>query len=277
MKRELTKIQCVERSITTEFSHKILTPFCEAIERYELIQNGDKIAVCVSGGKDSNLLAKLMQWYKKNKGGIELEFITIDPGYSEENLSVLKENCELLGIETNIYSANILAAADATKKSPCGVCARMRRGWLYSRAKALGCNKIALGHHFDDVIETTLMGMLYGAQIQGMLPRLKSRNFKGIELIRPMYMIEEKHIRSWVEKNELNFITCGCKYASGESASKRAEIKELISEIENKNPMVKKNIFNSIHTADVDTMVNYKINGTKHSFLERFDFVENDD
>lgn len=259
------------QSLTTKFSSDILKPFYDGIEKYKLISNGDRIAVCVSGGKDSAILAMLMKWYEKNKGGVTVKFISMDPGYTDEHRRMLEENCKRLGIDAEFFETDILACTEKTNKSPCGICARMRRGWLYRKAKEAGCNKIALGHHFDDVIETTLMGMLYGAQIQGMLPRLKSRNFEGMELIRPMYMVPEDAIIRWSEYNGLEFITCACKYAQGEDASKRAEVKALISQLEKTNPRVRKNIFNSIHNADCDTLVGYKVGWERHSFLERFE------
>ncbi len=271
MGRELSFSERAIRSLTTDFSKDILKPFYDGIEKYKLIENGDKVAVCVSGGKDSAILAMLMKWYEKQKGGVEVKFISMDPGYSKENRQKLLYNCKLLDIDTVMFETNILEAAENTDKSPCGICARMRRGWLYKKAKELGCNKMALGHHFDDVIETTLMGMLYGAQLQGMLPRIKSRNFEDIELIRPMYMVKEDAIIRWCEHNGLEFIRCACKYASGEDASKRAETKKIISELEKLNPRVKKNIFNSIHYADCDTVVWYKVGWERHSFLERFE------
>lgn len=271
MKRELDTAQKAMQSLTTKFSTDILKPFYDAVEKYKLFEKGDKIAVCVSGGKDSALLAILMKWYERNKGDIEVKFISMDPGYTPEHRQKLISNCELLGIDAHMFDTNILAAADSTDKSPCGICARMRRGWLYKKAKEIGCNKMALGHHFDDVIETTLMGMLYGGQLQGMLPRIKSRNFENIELIRPMYMVSEDAIIRWCEYNGLSFIRCACKYAEGEDASKRAETKRIIAELEKLNPRVKKNIFSSIHNADCDTMVEYKVGWERHSFLERFE------
>lgn len=272
MEREFTRAQEVRRSITTEFSHSLVTPFFEAVKKYGLIRKGDRIAVCLSGGKDSALLALLMEQYARITGGIEIEYISMNPGYSDENLHRLRENCEMLEIPVRIFTTDVLSAAEAAKgKSPCWVCAHKRRGWLYKTAQDLGCGKIALGHHFDDVIETTLMGMLFGAQIQGMLPRLKSNHFEGIELIRPMYMIEERNIIRWAESNGLEFLRCACRFSSAEGTSKRAYVKKLIAQLEGDDPKIRKNIFNSIHTADCDTLVGYKIGGVKHSFSERFD------
>lgn len=261
------------RSITAEFSHELMTPFAEAVKRYRLVADGDRIAVCVSGGKDSALLALLMEKYVAIRGGnISLEFISMNPGYSKANLDRLTENCAELDIPIKLFETDVFSQADAAVgKSPCWVCARKRRGWLYKTAKELGCNKIALGHHFDDVIETTLMGMLFGAQLQGMLPKVKSNHFEGMELIRPMYMIEEKNIDAWSRANGLEFIRCACRFSSGEGASRRAYVKSLIADISDKYPQVRKNIFNSIHTADCDTLVGYKIDGARRSFLEKYD------
>lgn len=277
MESELSKAEMVMQSITTKFAKSIISPFAEAVNKYKLISDGDRIAVCVSGGKDSMLLAKLMQYYLK-AGNVDftVRFISMNPGYDERNLTQLERNADMLDVPIEIFQTNVLKVAESSGKSPCGLCARMRRGYLYNKAVELGCNKIALGHHFNDVIETTLMGMLYGAQIQGMLPKLKSRNYEGVELIRPLYCVHESDISDWVKANELEFITCGCKHAKGETASKRQEIKKLIVELSRTNPKIEKNIFNSIHTADVDTLVGYKLKGVKHSFLERFDFVENE-
>lgn len=261
----------VMQSITTRFSHELMTPFYEAIERYELIREGDRIAVCVSGGKDSALLALLMKQYAERHSGVSVIFISMDPGYSRENRERLEKNCAELEIPVKIFDTDVLEQSQSQKeKSPCWVCARKRRGWLYKTAQEAGCNKIALGHNFDDVIETTLMGILFGAQIQGMLPRVKSNHFEGMELIRPIYMVQERHIIKWAQYNGLEFLRCACRFSDGESSSKRAYVKKLIECIEKDEPKVKKNIFNSIHTADCDTLVSYKVMGEKHSFLERF-------
>lgn len=264
-----------ERSIVKTYRKRIWNPFVAALKEYELIDSGDKIAVCVSGGKDSMLLAVLLKRLQRySEKPFELEYICMDPGYEPQNRHQIERNAEMLEIPVKFFEKNIFKAVDETVKSPCYLCARMRRGSLYDFAQSLGCNKIALGHHFSDVIETTLMGMLYGSQIQGMLPKLKSTNFEGMELIRPLYMVHENDIIAWKNYNGLEFIDCACsvtKRASEDvSASKRAEIKQLIKELKKTNPNVEKSIFQSIHNVQTDTLVGYKLHGEVHSFLENF-------
>ncbi len=264
------------RSILKKYRKKIWAPFISAIKEYQLISEGDRIAVCVSGGKDSAILAVLMkQLCRHSDVPFEVKFISMNPGYSVENLEKIKENCRKLEIDVNIFETDVFRIAEKQTKNPCYLCARMRRGHLYSYAQSLGCNKIALGHHFSDVIETTLMGMLWGAQIQGMLPKLHSTNYPGMELIRPLYKIHEDDIIAWARYNGLDFLRCACRMTEksefDEDASKRKETKMLIKELKKVNPDIEKNIFNSIHKVNVDTICGYKLDGEQHSFLENYD------
>lgn len=278
MARELTFNQYAERSIIKTYRKSIWNPFVEACKRYELINNGDKIAVCISGGKDSVLMAKCLQQLNRiSDTDFQLEFICMDPGYNSVNRKKIEENCRLLEIPVNIFESDIFAVTEAVGGSPCYLCARMRRGHLYAKAKELGCNKIALGHHLSDVIETTVMGMLYGAQLQGMLPKLKSTNFEGMELIRPLYCVNEEAIIKWKNYNNLEFIQCACRFvdeysssADGIGESKRQEVKALIRELKKINKEVEMNIFNSIHNVKLDTLIAYKQNGIEHSFLDEY-------
>ncbi len=278
MPKELTECQKIERSIITTYRRELWSPFVLAVKKYELIQAGDKIAVCISGGKDSMLLAKLMQQlHKHSEVPFELIFLVMDPGYNCENRRRIEENAAKLEVPITLFESDVFAAADAANaQAPCYLCARMRRGHLYAKAKELGCNKIALGHHKSDVIETTLMGMLYGAQIQGMLPRIKSTNFEGMELIRPMYCILENDILRWQEYNGLQFIACACKFTRNltgsdeDTFSARRKVKALIAGLKKENPTVESNIFQSIHNVQLDTLAEYKQDGRKHSFLEKF-------
>ena len=277
MAKVLTERETIERSIITTYRKGIWSPFVLAVKKYRLIKKGDKIAVCISGGKDSMLLAKLMQELQKHgETEFDLRFIVMDPGYNKENRKKIEENAKILGIpieifETDVFASSLAAAGD----SPCYLCARMRRGYLYAKAKELGCNKIALGHHKSDVIETTLMAMLYGGQIQGMLPRLKSKNFDGLELIRPLYCVNEQDVLKWKEGNGLDFIACACKFTENTAKeavfSARKRVKQLIAELKKENPCVEDNIFQSIHNVQLDTLVRYKTNGTEVSFLQKFD------
>lgn len=279
MGRELERHELIERSIIKKYRRELWNPFIAAVKRYELIEAGDRIAVCISGGKDSMLLAKLMQQlHRISEVRFELVFLVMDPGYNPINRQKIEANAELLHVPVTIFETDIFKIANSVSESPCYLCARMRRGHLYAKAKELGCNKIALGHHMSDVIETTLMGMMYGSQIQGMLPKLKSTNFEGMQLIRPMYCILEDDIISWKNHNELEFIQCACRFTenctmcdNGGGGSKRQEMKKLIKRLKRDNPDIEKNIFNSIHNVSVDTLVGYKLHGEEHSFLERFD------
>jgi len=277
--RKLEQYEFIERSIIKKFRKVIWNPFIIAIKKYRLVNAGDKVAVCISGGKDSMLMAKLLQELKKySEVPFELEFVVMDPGYNEINRQKIESNAALLNIPIKIFETDIFDVANKTVKSPCYLCARMRRGHLYKIAKDLGCNKIALGHHFDDVIETTLIGMFYGSQLQSMPPKLHSTNFEGMELIRPLYCVHESAIISWQKYNQLEFIQCACRFTENISnsdnkigSSKRQEIKELIKTLKKTNPNVDKNIFNSIHSVCLDTMVGYKSKGVEHSFLDDYD------
>ncbi|MGN0972373.1 MAG: ATP-binding protein [Aristaeellaceae bacterium] len=276
MPRDLTPNEKIERSIIKRFRKELWKPFIVAVKRYELIQPGDKIAVCISGGKDSMLLAKLMQELHRHTFiPFEQEFIVMDPGYSPVNRARIEENARLMEIPIRIFESDIFDVTSSMSSNPCYLCARMRRGFLYDRARELGCNKIALGHHFNDVIETTVMGMFYGAQLQGMMPKLHSKNFPGMELIRPLYCIHEDDILSWCRYNELTFINCACRLteraAQDAHVSKRQEVKELLRSLRQHNPDVEKSVFNSIHAVSLDTMPGCKWRGQEHSFLEWYD------
>lgn len=275
MPRILEKHEEIERSINKKFRKDIWNKFITAINDYKLIEENDCIGVCISGGKDSMLLAVLFKMLQKHsKFPFSLRFIVMDPGYNPKNRKQIEQNLALLNIEADFFETDIFKITETVTESPCYLCARMRRGYLYSKAQSLGCNKIALGHHMSDVIETTLLGMMYGSQIQGMLPRLKSTNFEGMELIRPLYCILEDSIIKWAEYNQLKFIRCACRFTEKTEtdlgASKRLEIKELIKELKKTNPQIEHNLFKSIHNCNVDTLIEYKINGETHSFLERF-------
>lgn len=277
MGRQLEKSELVERSIIKKYRKEIWNPFIMAVKKYELINSGDKIAVCISGGKDSMLLAVLLKHLQKySEVPFELVFLVMDPGYNEANRKKIEENARLLDIPIHIFETNIFDVANKTEKSPCYLCAKMRRGHLYKQAQNMGCNKIALGHHFSDVIETTLIGMFYGSQLQSMPPKLHSTNFEGMELIRPMYCIHEDSILAWKRYNDLEFIQCACRFTEkcaendGVGVSKRLEIKNLIKTLKKDNPNIEKSIFNSIHSVCLDTFVGYKSNGEEHSFLDKY-------
>ncbi|WP_295073919.1 ATP-binding protein [Ruminococcus sp.] len=279
--REVT--EAVELSIRKKFKKSIWCKFTKAINEYELVKPNDKIAVCISGGKDSMLMAKLFQELKRHdKFQFELVFLVMDPGYSPENRRVIEENARSMSIPVHIFESDIFDSVYNIEKNPCYICARMRRGYLYSHAKALGCNKIALGHHFDDVIETILMGMLYGGQVQTMMPKLHSTNFEGMELIRPLYLVREAEIKHWRDYNDLHFIQCACKFTDtcttcapdSRSVSKRLEIKNLIAELKKVNPQVEKNIFRSVENVNVNTVIAYKDNAGVHRFLDKYDDIK---
>ena len=279
MRKDLETYQIIERSIIKKYRKELWNPFIAAVKRYELIQAGDKIAVCISGGKDSMLMAKLMQMLQRfSEVPFELVFLVMDPGYNELNRRKIESNAQLLHIPITVFETNIFDIANSTDKSPCYLCAKMRRGHLYSKAKELGCNKIALGHHFSDVIETTVMGMFYGSQLQAMIPKLRSQNFAGMELIRPMYCILEDDILAWKRYNDLEFIQCACRFTenctmcdNGGGGSKRQEIKSLIRSLKRDNPNIEKSIFSSIHSVCLDTFPGYKTNGREYSFLENYE------
>ena len=278
MARTLAPHQLIERSIIKKYRKVIWNPFIAGVKRYELIQSGDRIAACVSGGKDSMLMAKLLQELQRHSDvPFELIFLVMDPGYNERNRQKIEENARLLHVPIQIFETNIFKVTSKTDHSPCYLCAKMRRGHLYSRAQELGCNKIALGHHFNDVIETTVMGMFFGSQLQAMPPKLHSQNFPGMELIRPIYCVHEDAILAWKRYNNLEFIQCACRFTEqsansgdGIGASKRQEIKVLLRQLKQDNPNIEKSIFRSIHTVSLDTMVGYKTRGIEHSFLEHY-------
>lgn len=270
----------IEKSLRKKFKKSVFTPFAKAINDFALIQEGDNICVCISGGKDSMIMAKLFQELKRhNKFPFSVQFLCMDPGYNEYNRKIIEENAKLLGIPLHFFESDIFESVFAIESSPCYVCARMRRGHLYSKAKELSCNKIALGHHFDDVIETVLMGMLYSGQFQAMMPKLHSTNFPGMELIRPLYYVREDDIKHWRDYNKLNFIQCACKFTEtcstchtdGTTSSKRLETKKLIAELKKTNPFIEKNIFRSTENVSKQTILGLKDKGVKHSFLEWYD------
>ena len=284
-------IEEIELSLRKKFHKKIFSKFAKALNTYEMLKEGDKVAVCISGGKDSFLLAKCFQELKRhNKFPFEVIFLTMDPRYNEANRKKIEENAENLGIPLQIFDSEIYDTVFNIEQSPCYLCARMRRGHLYAKAKELGCNKIALGHHYDDVIETTMMGLLYGSQIQTMMPKLHSANFEGMELIRPFYLVREEDIIHWRDYNELTFLNCACRFTEacssvkrqsdfnlnstmGEIAdtSKRAEVKKLIKAMKVINPYVDGNIFRSMENVNIDTVAAYKKDGVYHSFLDDYD------
>ena len=268
-----------EQSIRKKFHKHLFTPFARACKTYRLIEEGDHIAVCISGGKDSMLMAKLFQEIKRHRQvDFSLTFLVMDPGYNKDNRALIESNAEALGIPITIFESTIFDTVDVIGKSPCYLCARMRRGYLYSKAKELGCNKIALGHHYDDVIETILMGMIHGGQIQTMMPKLHSTNFEGMELIRPMYFIREADICAWRDYNELHFLQCACHFTDtcttchedGTTSSKRLETKKLIAELKKSNQFVEANIFKSMENVNVDTVIEYKKDGVRHNFLDEY-------
>ena len=270
----------IEQSIRKKFARPIWSRFARAIIKYELVKPGDRIAVCISGGKDSMLLAKLFQELKAhNKFDFELKFLVMDPGYSPVNRSLIEKNARILGIPIEVFETNIFNSVFNVRNNPCYLCARMRRGHLYNKAKEMGCNKIALGHHYDDVIETILMGMIYGGQVQTMMPKLHSANFEGMQLIRPMYLIREAEIKRWRDYNDLHFLQCACRFTeqntsvgqAGESDSKRLEIKHLIAELQKRNPQIEANIFRSVENVNLNTIISYKKNGEITHFLDGYD------
>lgn len=266
----------VEESIRKKFHKNLFSRFAKAVVEYELIQPDDKIAVCISGGKDSFAMAKLFQELKRhNKVSFELVFLVMDPGYNALNREMIEKNANLLNIPITVFETDIFESVYSIGKSPCYLCARMRRGHLYHRAKDLGCNKIALGHHYDDVIETILMGMLYGGQMQTMMPKLKSENFDGMQLIRPMYLIREQTIKAWRDYNGLEFIQCACRFtencATDPSGSKRRKMKELIAALEKEDPGIEQNIFRSVENVSLKTIIAYKDkDGVKHRFTDEY-------
>ena len=278
-KRVLTPAQQIERSIIKKYRKTIWHPFVVALKDYDLIQEGDKIAVCISGGKDSFLMAKLMQEVQRHgKVNFDIVFLCMDPGYNEINRQKIEENAEYMGIPLTIFETDVFEIANNQERNPCYLCARMRRGWLYSKAQELGCNKIALGHHFDDVIETTVMGMFYSSELGTMPPKLHSQNYPGMELIRPIYRVREQEIISWARHNDLEFIQCACRFTenctmcdNGGGGSKRQEVKTLIRRLSREDPDLPQRIFNSVHNVRLDTVPGYNYRGVDHSFLEDYD------
>lgn len=279
MPRELTIQETAERSLIKTYRKSLWNPFIAAVKRYELVEPGDRIAVCISGGKDSMVLAKLMQELQRHtEQPFELTFLVMDPGYNPANRALILENAEKLGIPVQIFESDIFDVTVQVEKNPCYLCARMRRGFLYAKAQELGCNKIALGHHFSDVVETTLLGLFYGAQLQAMPPKLKSRNFPGMELIRPLYCVHEDAIIAWKNYNDLRFLQCACRFteardASGDGVgeSKRQEMKVLLRQLKKTNPNVEKSIFRAIHGVQLDTFPGFKYRGKAYSFLDDYD------
>ena len=274
---ELLRAEEIEKSIRKKFHKRLFSRFAKAVREYELVQEGDRIAVCISGGKDSMLMAKLFQELKKhNKFPFEVEYLVMDPGYSELNRKLIEQNAKMMGIPIKIFESDIFDAVFDVEKSPCYLCARMRRGHLYSKAKELGCNKIALGHHYDDVIETILMGMLYGAQVQTMMPKLHSQNFEGMELIRPMYLIKEDAVKAWRDYNGLQFIQCACRFTEncvscgGGRGSKRDEMKKLIAHFRKESDVIEKNIFKSVHNINLKTVIGYHKDDWTYNFLDDY-------
>lgn len=278
MARELTFAEKAERSVMTTYRKKIWNPFTLAVKKYRLVEEGDKIAVCISGGKDSMLLAKLMEMLQKyGDVPFELVYLSMDPGYNAENAQKIAHNAALLEIPLVVFRSDIFEIANGVTESPCYLCARMRRGHLYAKAKELGCNKIALGHHFDDVVETTLLGMFYGAQIQAMRPKLKSKNFAGMELIRPLFCVQEDDVIAWKNHNGLDFIQCACRFTEnaagsgdGIGKSKRLEIKAMLKEMKKTNPDAARNVFTAIHAVCLDTMLGWKTKDGTFSFLDDY-------
>lgn len=276
--REISKLAQIERSITKTYRDTIWNPFIRAVKQYKLLSPCDRVAVCISGGKDSMLLAKCMQLLQRYSDfPFELCYLVMDPGYSPENREKIEENARRLELPITVFETDIFDVADRTEKYPCYLCARMRRGHLYKKAQELGCNKIALGHHFSDVIETTVMSLFYGSQLQGMMPKLHSTNFSGMELIRPLYCVHEEDILRWCKKNGLSFIRCACRVTErienscdGVGDSKRQEIKLLLKELKKTNPNIENSIFNAIHAVHIDTFPGYKSKGEDHSFLEQY-------
>lgn len=272
------KTAAIERSIIKRFRKTVWSPFTKAVKDYQLIQEGDRIACCISGGKDSFLMAKLLQELQRH-GPVrfDLMFLCMNPGYNEDNWQIIKDNAKILGVDLTVFNTEIFDTVAEIDRNPCYLCARMRRGYLYSHAKELGCNKIALGHHYDDVIETILMGMLYAGKVETMMPRLKSQHFEGMELIRPLYLIREKDIKAWRDANELNFIQCACRFTEnclscgGARGSKRDDVKQLIADLARQDPVIEANLFRSVENVSLNAVIGYKDrNGVRHSFLEEF-------
>ena len=273
----MEKYKEIERSIIKKYRKDIYSKFVKAVSEYELINENDNIMVCISGGKDSFLMAKCIQELQRHgKFYFGVHYVVMDPGYTEVNRNFIIENAKLLNLPIEIFESDIFDVVSKIDKSPCYMCARMRRGFLYSKAKELGCNKIALGHHFDDVIETTLLSMFYGSEIKTMMPKLHSDNFEGLELIRPMYLVKEQDIISWKNSNDLTFLNCACRFTEGcslinDGTSKRLEMKELIKKLRKTNPDIDHNIFTSTSNVNLNCILGYTKGNEKHSFLDEYD------
>ena len=275
------KTKEIERSLIKKFRKPIWRKFTKAVQEYQLVQEGDKITVCISGGKDSMLMAKLFQELQRHgKIPFELVFLVMNPGYNQDNWKIIQDNAKLLGIPLTVFESDIFNIVAEVDKNPCYLCARMRRGYLYSHAKRLGCNKIALGHHFDDVIETILMGMLYSGKVETMMPKLHSSNFEGMELIRPLYMVKEADIKAWRDYNGLHFIQCACRFTEncascgGGRGSKRGEMKELIAMFRETSDVIEANIFKSVYNINLRTVIGYHKDGKEYNFLDDYDAAE---
>ncbi len=271
----MEEYKLIERSIIKRFRKEVWHPFVKAINDYQLIENHDKIMVCISGGKDSFLMAKCLEELKRHgKIDFELKYVVMNPGYSQKNIDLIKKNSQLLNLDLEIFDTDVFEVANKlNEKSPCYLCARMRRGHLYSKAQELGCNKIALGHHFDDVIETTLLSMFYASEVKTMMPKLYSDHFQGLQLIRPMYYIKEKSIQDWVSYNRLTFLNCACKFVAKndlENQSKRKEIKTLIENLRKTNQDIDNNIFKSLDNVNLNCILGYRVNEEKVSFLDHY-------
>lgn len=263
-----TVINCLH----TDFSRTITRRFSRALEEYRLLNKGDRVCVCVSGGKDSMLMAALFRDLERRGAyPINVRYLVMDPGYSEQDLELIKSNIERLGAPAEYFKTEIFSHTENAAKNPCFLCSKMRRGHLYAKARSMGCNKIALGHHFDDIIESTLMGMIYGGQTQTMLPKLRAQNYEGMELIRPLYLIRERDIEAWRDANGLQFLQCACSVTRREEESKRKEIKRLIARLEAENPQVPQNIFRAVHGVRLDMIISYKDKDGLHSFLDDYD------
>ena len=279
MEKKLTPAQQIEHTLTKQFRRELWSKFQIAVGKYELIKPCDKVMVCISGGKDSMCMAKLIQLYQRyHLIDFEVKFVVMDPGYNEINRAKIESNLQLLGIPAEIFETNIFAVANNSDKSPCYLCARMRRGYLYNHAREIGCNKIALGHHLNDVIETTVMSMFYSSKLETIIPKSHSENFPGLELIRPMYCIKEADIIAWARANDLQFIQCACRFTencticdNGGGGSKRQEVKNLIRRLSKTNPMIEDNIFRALHAVQIESFPGYKADGEMHSFLEDYD------
>lgn len=276
----MEEVQEIERSIIKKFRKDVWCPFVQSVKKYELIQEGDRIAVCISGGKDSFLLAKCMQEIARHgKYAFELKFIVMDPGYTEKNRDLILHNAERLGVPIEMFTSDIFEVVSTVGGgSPCYLCARMRRGYLYEFAKKLGCNKIALGHHFDDVVETTLLSMFYGAEIKTMLPKLRSTSHEGMELIRPLYAVHEEDIKAWAKHHALTFLNCACRFtekvANKEEESKRKEMKTLLVDLKKCNPEADGNVFRALHNVCLDGVVGWRKDGERHTFLDEYEKLQ---